>query len=272
LRGTATMEDSDYSEINKTSWNSRVQAHLDSNFYDNASFLEGRCSLNEIELKLLGDIKGKSILHLQCHFGQDTISLDRLGGDCLGIDFSNEAIDAAKEIADATNSKAKFLCCDVYTLPELVNEKFDMVFTSYGVLGWLPDMKQWANVVSNFLKPEGQLILVEFHPFLWMFDDNFKTIKYGYFNTGPIVETETGTYADKNAPITEEYVMWNHSIGEVMTSLLSNGLSIDSFKEFDYSPYNCFNETVCIDQDKYRIKHLDDKIPMVYSLVANKNK
>ena len=272
MQGTATMEDQYYSEINKTSWNNRVQAHLDSNFYDNASFLEGRCSLNEIELKLLGDIKGKSILHLQCHFGQDTISLDRLGGNCLGIDFSNEAIDAAKEIADATNSKAKFLCCDVYALPELVNEKFDIVFTSYGVLGWLPDMKQWANVVSNFLKPEGQLILVEFHPFLWMFDDNFKTIKHGYFNTGPIRETETGTYADKNAQITEEYVMWNHSIGEVMTSLLSNGLSIDSFEEFDYSPYNCFNETVCIEQDKYRIKHLDDKIPMVYSLVANKNK
>ncbi|MDG2330180.1 MAG: SAM-dependent methyltransferase, partial [Flavobacteriales bacterium] len=100
----------------------------------------------------------------------------------------------------------------------------------------------------------------------------FKTIKYNYFNTGPIVETETGTYADKDAPITEKYVMWNHSIGEVMTSLLSSGLSMDSFKEFDYSPYNCFNETVCIEQDKYRIKHLDDKIPMVYSLVANKNK
>jgi len=266
------MKDPDYSGINKTSWNNRVQAHLDSTFYDNASFIEGRCSLNEIELNLLGDIKGKTILHLQCHFGQDTISLDRRGADTLGIDFSEKAIEAAKTLAVQTGSEAAFACCDVYELPKLVNTKFDIVFTSYGVLGWLPDLNQWANVVSSFLKPEGQLILVEFHPFLWMFDDNFKTIKYGYFNAGPIVETETGTYADKNAPITEEYVMWNHSIGEVMTGLLSNGLSIDSFEEFDYSPYNCFNETVCIEQDKYRIKHLDDKIPMVYSLVANKSR
>lgn len=272
MPGTTTMKEPDYSGISKTSWNNRVQAHLDSTFYDNASFIKGRCSLNEIELELLGDIKGKTILHLQCHFGQDTISLDRLGADSVGVDFSEKAIEAAKDLAVQTDSDAAFVCCDIYDLPKFVNSKFDIVFTSYGVLGWLPDMMQWANVVSSFLKPEGRLILVEFHPFLWMFDDNFKKIKHSYFNTGPIVETETGTYADKNAPITEDYVMWNHGIGEVMTSLLSNELSIASFQEFDYSPYNCFNETVCIAPGKYRINHMDDKIPMVYSLIANKSR
>lgn len=103
-----------------------------------------------------------------------------------------------------------------------------------------------------------------------MFDDNFNKIGYNYFNTGPIIETETGTYADREAPITQEYVMWNHGIGEVLNSLIKNGLEINSFDEFDYSPYNCFRDTIEFEPKKYRIKHLDNKIPMIYAIVATK--
>ncbi len=259
-----------YIEINKNSWNKKTDIHYDSDFYDNANFIKGQSSLNKIELDLLGDVKGKSILHLQCHFGQDTISLDRLGAHSTGIDLSDKAIERAKELASLTNSDAKFICCDIYELPQYLDKEFDIVFTSYGTIGWLPDLNKWAQIVSRFLKPNGKFVFVEFHPVVWMFDDNFNKIKYNYFNTGPIVENEEGTYADKNAPISQDYVMWNHGISEVLNGLIENGLEIKSFNEFDYSPYNCFKETIEYEPKEYRIKHLGNNIPMVYSILATK--
>jgi ubiquinone/menaquinone biosynthesis C-methylase UbiE len=258
----------DYLEINRQSWNNRIETHLKSEFYDLDGFLKGNNSLNEIELNLLGEIKGKSILHLQCHFGQDTISLSRLGAEVIGVDLSDKAIESAKKIAMDTN--ATFICCDIYDLPNHLDKQFDIVFTSYGTIGWLPDIDKWAKIVSGFLKPNGQFVFVEFHPVVWMFDDNFENIGYNYFNTGAIIETESGTYADKTAGITQKSVMWNHSLSEVINSLIKNNLEIISFDEFDYSPYNCFNKTIETAPGKYRIAHLDNKIPMVYSIDAVK--
>ena len=262
--------ENNYIEINRQSWNNRTETHLKSEFYDLDNFLKGKTSLNNIELDLLGDVTGKNILHLQCHFGQDTISLSRLGADVTGVDLSDKAIESAKQIANDTNSNTKFICCDIYDLPNYLDEKFDIVFTSYGTIGWLPDLDKWAKIISKYLKPNGQFVFVEFHPVVWMFDDNFDKIGYRYFNSGAILETESGTYADKNADITQSYVMWNHSISEVLNSLIKNGLEINLLDEFDYSPYNCFNKTIEFEPSKYRIEHLDDKIPMVYSVTATR--
>jgi 2-polyprenyl-3-methyl-5-hydroxy-6-metoxy-1,4-benzoquinol methylase len=158
------ISEKNYLEVNRNSWNNRVEAHLKSEFYDMEGFMKGNSSLNEIELKLLGDVKGKSILHLQCHFGQDSISLSRMGARVTGIDLSDKAIQKAEEIAKATQTDAKFICCDLYNLPKHLDEKFDIVFTSYGTIGWLPDMDKWAKIVSQYLKPGGQFVFVEFHP------------------------------------------------------------------------------------------------------------
>jgi len=233
-------------------------------------FLKGKTSLNNIELNLLGDLQGKTILHLQCHFGQDTISLSRLGAEVTGIDLSDKAIQRAEEIARDTKSNATFICCDLYDLPNHLEKQFDIVYTSYGTIGWLPDLDKWAKVITKFLKPNGQFIFVEFHPVVWMFDDNFEKIGYNYFNSGAIFETENGTYADKTANISQDYIMWNHSFSEVINSLIQNGLEIQALDEFDYSPYNCFNKTIELEPKKYRIEHLENKIPMVYSIVAKK--
>lgn len=259
-----------YIEINKTSWNKRTDVHIDSKFYANDSFIEGRNSLNEIELNLFGDIKGKKILHLQCHFGQDTISLTRLGARAVGVDLSNKAIEKAKEMALKTKSDATFFCCDIYDLPKNLDGKFDVVFTSYGTIGWLPDLDKWAKVIDHFLKPQGTFLIVEFHPYVWMWDNDFEKITYNYFNSAPIIETENGTYADKNAALSQESVTWNHSLSEVMTSLLQNNLQIESFDEFDYSPYNCFNKTIEISTNKFQIEHFNNKIPMIYAIKAIK--
>ena len=260
-----------YLDINKKLWNNKVDVHLDSEFYDNDTFIAGANSLNSIELNLLGDLKGKSVLHLQCHFGQDTISLSRLGAQAHGIDLSDKAIDTARELADKVNTDTRFTCSDVYDLPNHLDEQFDIVYTSYGTIGWLPDLDKWAKIIQRYLKPGGKFIFVEFHPVVWMFDDDFKFVKYRYFKSEPIQESESGTYADRESNLEQEYVTWNHGMAEVIQSLLNNGLELKSLEEFDYSPYNCFNETVEIGPKKFRIKHLEDKIPMVYALEAVKS-
>jgi SAM-dependent methyltransferase len=263
-------EEHNYIEINRQSWNNRTDAHLKSEFYDMDGFIKGESSLNEIEINLLGDIKGKSILHLQCHFGQDTISLSRLGANVTGIDLSDKAIASAIQIAKDTNANVKFICCDIYDLPNHLDEKFDIVFTSYGTIGWLPDLDKWAKIISKYLKSNGKFVFVEFHPVVWMFDYDFDKIGYRYFNSGAIIETENGTYADKKADITLSSVTWNHGLSEVINSLIKNGLEINSIDEFDYSPYNCFNKTIQFEPEKFRIEHLDNKIPMVYSILATR--
>jgi len=259
-----------YIEINKKSWNKKTVYHLKSDFYDVDGFLNGNSSLNEIELALLEDVEGKSILHLQCHFGQDTISLGRLGAKTTGIDLSDKAIESARELSKKAGIETSFICCDIYDLPNHLDGKFDIVYTSYGTIGWLPDLNKWAEIISKYLKPNGKFVFVEFHPVVWMFDDNFKKIEYNYLNSGAIIETESGTYADKNADINQEYVMWNHGMSEVVNSLIKNGLIINSLNEYDYSPYDCFSKTIEFKPKKYRIKHLGNKIPMVYSIVARK--
>jgi 2-polyprenyl-3-methyl-5-hydroxy-6-metoxy-1,4-benzoquinol methylase len=255
-----------YIEINRQSWNTKTEVHLQSEFYDLEGFMNGKTSLNEIELNLLGNINGKTILHLQCHFGQDTISLSRLGATVTGVDLSDKAIESAKQIAAKTDSNATFICCDMYDLPNHLDQQFDIVFTSYGTIGWLPDLDKWAKIVSQFLKPNGQFVFVEFHPVVWMFDDNFEKIAYSYFNAGEIIETEQGTYAEKNANIITENVMWNHSLSELVNALIKNGIELLALDEFDFSPYNCFNHTVALAPNKFRIAHLDNKIPMVFAI------
>ena len=264
------MEESNYLKTNKESWNKRTDVHMESDFYDLPSFLKGNTSLNEIELNLLGDLKGKKILHLQCHFGQDTISLQRMGAQVTGVDLSDMAIKRAKELAVKTDADTSFICCDVYDLPNHLEETFDLVFTSYGTIGWLPDINKWASVVNHFLKPEGKFVFVEFHPLIWMYDDDLKEVKYNYFKEEPIVEEEKGTYANKDSEITIKSITWNHSLSEVFNGLKENGILVKDFKEYDYSPYNCFNNCMEVEKGKFRTERFGNKIPMVYSLVAEK--
>lgn len=259
-----------YKEINRKAWNQKTEAHLASAFYDRKGIVQGKSSLHSIELSLLGDVKGKTILHLQCHFGLDTISLARMGAEVTGVDLSDAAIAQAEQITRETGTNARFICCDIYDLPAHLDQKFDLVFSTYGTIGWLPDLDQWAAVISRFLKPGGRFIFVEFHPVVWMFDDRFEQVAYPYFNRGPIVETESGTYADPQAAISQECVMWNHGLGEVVSSLLGRGLDLTSLEEFDYSPYDCFRHAVADAPCKYRIAHLGATIPMVYALTAKK--
>ncbi|RYZ82231.1 MAG: class I SAM-dependent methyltransferase, partial [Proteobacteria bacterium] len=133
--------DQNYISLNKTLWNERTKHHLTSDFYDVDGFLNGNNPLNKIELELLGDLSGKSLLHLQCHFGQDTLSLARMGAHVTGVDLSDESIATARDFASKLSIEANFICCDLYELPQHLDGNFDVVFSSYGTIGWLPDLK-----------------------------------------------------------------------------------------------------------------------------------
>ena len=260
----------DYLKINRKLWDQRTDIHFDSDFYDVPSFLQGKDSLNGIELDLLGELKGKKVLHLQCHFGQDTISLSRRGASATGVDFSEKAIIKARELGNKAGTDTRFIQSDIFSLHEKLDETFDVVFTSYGVLGWLPDMQKWAHTVHHFLKPGGTLVLAEFHPVVWMFSDDFERIEYKYSDRAPITEEEQGTYTNPEADIKEKSVTWNHGLAEVINNLIRVGMRLEDFREYDYSPYDCFANTVKLGDGKYRIKGLEGKIPMVYAVRAVK--
>jgi ubiquinone/menaquinone biosynthesis C-methylase UbiE len=261
----------DYIKSNKQFWNQNVESHMTSEFYDVENFLQGKSSLRDIELALLGDVKDKTILHLQCHFGQDTLSLQRKGAQCTGVDFSEQAILQAKKLNTYLQLSATFICSDVYILPQIHEHQYDIVYTTYGTIGWLPDIKKWAKVVSQYLKPGGKLVFVEFHPVVWMYDNDFTKIEYNYFNDTPIIENEEGSYADKDAERKATSISWNHGMASVMQALIDEGLQINDVQEYNYSPYNCFKHCKQIGTNKYIIEPLGQKIPLVYSLVCTKN-
>ncbi len=261
-----------YFDSNRQVWNERTRVHVQSKFYDVAAFKEGKLSLTPLELEEMQDeVTGKSLLHLQCHFGLDTLSWARLGAHATGIDLSDVAIAEAQKLNQELGLDARFVCANVYELPAHLQGQFDVVYTSFGVVGWLPDLDRWAAVIAHFLKPGGVFYLAEFHPVVWMFDDNFQYVQYAYHNTHqPIITQNQGTYTDRSAPIAGTEYSWNHGLAEVINALLSQGLQLEFLHEFPYSPYNCFNNTEQSPDGNWRIKNMADKIPMVYSLKARK--
>jgi len=261
----------DYININKRLWNEKTDIHYKSDFYDVNAFINGKDSLNPIETELLENIEGKKILHLQCHFGQDTISLARHGASATGVDFSERAIEKARQLNEQLGTNARFIQSDVYKLPEILDEKFDIVYTSYGVISWLPDMKKWAKVIEHFLKPGGQLVFVEFHPIVWMFSYDFKRVEFDYMESEAIVEELEGTYTDSDVQIKGKSVCWNHGLSTVIDSLIKSGLTLTDFKEYNYSPYDCLENLVEVEEGKYKIEGLENKFPLVYSVKAVKS-
>ncbi|OSZ81035.1 SAM-dependent methyltransferase [Chitinophagaceae bacterium IBVUCB2] len=260
----------EYFEANKNLWNQRTDVHKDSSFYNLAGFKKGETVLTSIELNELKDVNGKTMLHLQCHFGMDSLDWARRGADVTGVDLSDTAISEAKKLNDELKLNAKFVCSNVYDLKDQLDEKFDIVFTSYGTIGWLPDLDKWADIVSYYLKPGGLFYIAEFHPVLWMFDDDFTHIKYHYDNRELIITENEGTYTDRNAYITGKEYSWNHSISEVLNALINAGLNIEFFNEHMFSPYPCFKSMTELEKGKWHIKGMEEKLPMVYSIRAVK--
>jgi len=260
----------DYLTLNREQWNQRTTAHLTSEFYDVPGWLAGAESLKTPELALLpDDLTGLKILHLQCHFGQDTLSFARRGAHVTGVDLSDEAISAANDLAAKAGLEARFLRCDLYSLPDHLPEdaSFDIVFTSYGTITWLPDLVPWAGIVVRYLKPGGQFVFAEFHNMAYLWNDDRTAIKYPYFNPEPIVEPITKSYTDGSDAVSGTEVNWDHPVSAVVNALIGAGLTLRGFREYDYSPYNCFDDMVPAGKPgHWHLKQMPGLIPLVYTL------
>jgi ubiquinone/menaquinone biosynthesis C-methylase UbiE len=259
-----------FTESNKSLWDGLTKINVKSDFYDVEGFKAGKSTLKPVEVSELGDVKGKSILHLQCHFGLDTLSLARSGAEVTGVDLSGEAITVAQNLSKELNIPAEFICSDVYQLPEVLDKKYDIVFTSYGVLVWLNNLNKWADVVAHFLKPGGTFYIVEFHPFTNMFDESWQALTDSYFyNNEPIKLTQQGSYADMSAEFSHVSYEWPHTISETMNALRQAGLILDFFHEFPFSSYNCFPSLEEAGTDKFVIKDQANAVPLMYSIKAS---
>ncbi|GIU42537.1 class I SAM-dependent methyltransferase [Shewanella algidipiscicola] len=254
----------DYLTINQDTWNKRAAIHVNSTFYDVAGFLKGNSSLNPIELQQVGAVEGKRLLHLQCHFGLDSLSWARLGAVVTGVDLSSVAIEYARRLAEQSALEATFIESDLYQFGIDNSEQFDIVFTSYGVLCWLPDLTQWAQMVADALCVGGELHLVEFHSI------NDLLSGYSYFpQPHPDVEEE-GTYTENCDGRKSPVVTWAHSLSEVLTALISAGLTIEAFKEYPSSPYDCFEGLEYVDSAGYQLRYQGQLVPLIYSIKATK--
>jgi ubiquinone/menaquinone biosynthesis C-methylase UbiE len=260
------MSENKWFETNKESWNKRVAPHFDSKMYDVESFKSGRSSLNDLEVGEVGNVAGKSLLHLQCHFGQDTMSWQRMGAHCTGVDISDEAIDKARQLNSELGLDCEFICTNVYDLDQHTDKQFDIIFTSYGTITWLPDLNRWAALLNRFLKPGGTFYIAEFHPMIWTLDDNYETFGYDYFNRQANLHHATGTYTDANAPIEYDSYWWNHPLSEVQSALLQQKFKLVSIAEHDYSNYDCLPGMEEFSPGKYRFKKLRNTIPYMYSM------
>ena len=252
-------------ETNKKAWNKRTPVHIKSNFYNNDEFMREKNSLKLIELNAIGNVTEKSLLHLQCHFGQDSISLARMGAKVTAVDFSDVAIKEAKKLAKKINTRVEFIESDVLDLK--LKKEFDIVFSSYGVIGWLPDLDMWAKTISDHLKKGGLFLLTEFHPFLELIKDN----GYDYFyDSNPDIEIENGTYTDGGSELVTKTCWWNHSLTNIFSALELNGLKLTHFEEFDYSPF-LLDGMIKKEKGKYVLdKRKENSTPYVFNLKATK--
>ncbi|HSW87590.1 MAG TPA: class I SAM-dependent methyltransferase [Candidatus Saccharimonadales bacterium] len=260
----------DYAKINKKWWNKVTDIHAKSQLYDLESFKQGKTSLQPIELQELGDVKGKSLLHLLCHFGMDTLSWAREGAEVTGVDISDDAISFATNLSKELDIPAEFICSDVYDLPKILHKQYDIVFASYGVLIWLSNLDLWSEIINKFLKPGGIFYIIELHPFTNMLSSDF-TLANKYFKKGPYLDDSSGTYADWDADIQGDTYIWLHTFSDLINSLIKAGLKLEYIHEFPFTMYDQFpGFMVKNEKGEYTLKNKKLQIPLVFSLKATK--
>lgn len=260
-------------DINHRYWEDVVAVHAGSRFYDVPRFIAGENRLDELERGEVGDVSGKTLLHLQCHFGLDTLSWARLGARATGMDYSLEAVDTAQSLARECGLDARFICCNLYDLPQHLDEHFDVVFTSYGVLCWLPDIREWARIAASYVKPGGFFYIAEFHPFSYVFDDEADHLvyRYPYFATQPIRWELEGTYTGTEDKLSKhEDFEWTYRLGDVVTALTDAGLRLEFLHEHPFTVYQQLPFLEKTGNMRWGFPDGEQPIPLMFSLKAVK--
>ncbi len=226
-------------ERNREMWNEIVDVHLHHSSYRVKEFLDGGSTLKTLEQSELGDVRGKTLLHLMCQFGLDTLSWARKGAIVTGVDIADQSIIRANELkTKAGLESARFIRSDLLDLPSQLNEQFDIVYQSYGTLCWLADIAKWSTVVAKYLKPGGTFLLIDDHPCSLAMHET----ALGYFSTESETLTDLPDYADRSFRRTKPSTEWQHTLAEILNALITAGLTIRKVGEYDYSYYQVTEE------------------------------
>jgi SAM-dependent methyltransferase len=273
-----------HTRTNQTIWDAWTSGDQSTDHArDEARVAAGGSSLRPIELAEVGEVSGKTLLHLLCNRGSDTVSWARLGATVTGVDFSGECIARAEALAEATAQPARFLHSDLYALPEVLDEQFDIVFMSYGVLCWMPDLRRWAEICAGYLRPGGILYLVEIHPFAGFLvpeemPEEMKessslglNVAYPFFHSATArLETVSVPSADKESHSTTLSV-WSYSLGEVVTALASTGLQVEFLHEHAATFYRQLPMLVEDGSGLWRWPDPETAVPLLFSLRARRS-
>lgn len=263
----------DWRELNRRWWNERAPLHVTSAFYNVAGFRQGGLSLQEFEPAEMGDVRGKDLLHLQCHFGMDTMSWARLGARATGLDFSEPAVQAATALATELGLDASFVLSDLYDAQAaLAGRTFDVVYTGVGAVCWLPDLTTWAQMIHDFLRPGGTFYIVETHPMSDVLGDEDLMARFPYFHTEGQVDDSPGTYAMPEGPaFTHNRThWWIHSLSEVFNVLVGAGLTIELFNEHRHTAFARWPFMTRDDKGRYWLPDDMPALPLLYSLRARR--
>lgn len=260
---------------NRDNWDDRTAVHVQSRFYDVDAWLRAGAGPRRRELEALGDVDGLTLVHLQCHFGLDTLQFARAGAVVTGLDFSSTAIEAARDIAERAGvaDRASFVCANVYdAVDALEAATFDIVYVSLGALTWLPSIDRWAAQAAALVKSGGRLYLHDCHPFGWALDDDGLRVGHTYFEEpDPHVDDSGETYTDGDAPLQHRRTYeWNHSLGEIVTALMDHGLRIDGLTEHDWTVFPQFPWLERGSDDTWLIPAGMPRIPLTYTILATR--
>jgi len=266
-------------EINRRNWDERAAPHAASTDYGVDRFLTDPNHLSDVvrfDLPLLGSVAGLRGVHLQCHIGTDTLSLHRLGARMTGLDFSDPSLEQARSLAAQAGAEIPFLQADVYDAPAVLPAgSFDLVFTGVGALGWLPNIRRWAEIVATLLRPGGRLFMREGHPVLWALGDarpdGLLTLEYPYRELPePTSFNEPGTYVATDHEFTHTAtVEWNHGLGEIVSALLEAGMQLTGLVEHDSVPWLALPGLMeDVGGGEYRLSDRPERLPHSYTLQA----
>jgi SAM-dependent methyltransferase len=264
-----------WTDVNRRMWDERVPLHVASDFYDVEGFKTGRPQVEPFEVEELGALGGCRLAHLQCHFGLDTLDLVRMHPtlEAVGLDFSAPAIEAAKNLADATGlvGRAQFVHADVHlAAATLGTSAFDVVYTGKGALCWLPDLRPWAEQCAQLLRPGGWLYVCEFHPIGNCFGEAEPRVSADYFATDPVLYEEAGSYADPGAAtVHNQSYDFPHPLPQLFEAVLGAGLQLRFFHEWPHTLFHLNDWLVKGDDGRYRWPG-PGRLPLMYSLKAQK--
>jgi len=261
-------------QTNRALWDEVAPVHYKA--YQEVEILRGGGSaLEKIELDEIGEVSGKTLLHLQCHIGTDTLSWARQGAIVTGVDFSPESLAHARRLGQELGLAATFVQSSVYDLRDALDGQFDIVYTSRGVLCWLRDLNEWARVIAHFLKPGGIFYIMETHPISYIFEETqpgVLAIANRYFHQAkPTLWDEPyPDYADGDYIPQHPSYEWEWSLSDIFNGLLKAGLVIESYNEYERIFFKRFPGMLEGPEGWYTLPQYAGKLPLLFTLKASK--